>query len=378
MAHAYTPGLKVVEESVVKKERRLPLKGEVIVNLGDRVKAEDIVARTFLPGNVEMVNVVNKLGIEPSEIKASMLKKEGDLVKRDEIIAESKSFFGLFKSQCASPVTGVIESISNRTGQVTLREPAIPVEITAYIDGIIDEVIEKEGVIVKTVATFVQGIFGVGGEITGDLILVAKSPSEVLKADQITDVYKDKIIIGGSLVTSEVINKAIKIKAKGIIAGGIDDKDLKDFLGYDLGVAITGNEEKGITIVVTEGFGEISMADKTYALLKGHSGKKASINGATQIRAGVIRPEVIVPIAKKEEEIKKAEEEGESLGMVIGGPLRIIRQPHFGAQAKVVSLPVELQKMESETKVRVVEIELVGSGERLVLPRANVELIESL
>ncbi len=36
--------------------------------------------------------------------------------------------------------------------------------------------------------------------------------------------------------------------------------------------------------------------------------------------------------------------------------------------------PADLQKMESETMVRVLEIEL--DGERHLLPRANVELIE--
>ena len=32
-------------------------------------------------------------------------------------------------------------------------------------------------------------------------------------------------------------------------------------LGYDLGVAITGSERIGLTVVITEGFGEIAMSD---------------------------------------------------------------------------------------------------------------------
>ena len=34
MAHAYTPGLKVVETALVRKQRRLPLAGEVLVEKG--------------------------------------------------------------------------------------------------------------------------------------------------------------------------------------------------------------------------------------------------------------------------------------------------------------------------------------------------------
>jgi hypothetical protein len=41
------------------------------------------------------------------------------------------------------------------------------------------------------------------------------------------------------------------------------------------------------------------MAQRTFELLKSLTGKKTSINGATQIRAGVMRPELIVPVDKK-------------------------------------------------------------------------------
>ncbi len=51
-----------------------------------------------------------------------------------------------------------------------------------------------------------------------------------------------------------------------------------------------------ITLVITEGFGKMAMAHRTFDLLKSKQGMKASVNGATQIRAGVMRPEVIVPL----------------------------------------------------------------------------------
>ena len=49
MAHSYTPGLKVLQHSKVRKERRLPIKGELKVREGDAVKADDIVAKTNRP-----------------------------------------------------------------------------------------------------------------------------------------------------------------------------------------------------------------------------------------------------------------------------------------------------------------------------------------
>jgi hypothetical protein len=43
--------------------------------------------------------------------------------------------------------------------------------------------------------------------------------------------------------------------------------------------------------------------------------------------------------------------------------------------AKVVNLPVELQLVETESPVRIVEIEL-QDGRKVIVPRANVELFE--
>ena len=61
--------------------------------------------------------------------------------------------------------------------------------------------------------------------------------------------------------------------------------------------------------------------------------------------------------------------------MIPGTPVRIIRQPYFGAIGKVVSLPVELQQLESESHVRVLNVEL-DEGNIVTIPRANVEIIE--
>jgi hypothetical protein len=41
MAHAYTPGLRVAESAVLRRERRLPLKGEVLVQAEQSVRATD-------------------------------------------------------------------------------------------------------------------------------------------------------------------------------------------------------------------------------------------------------------------------------------------------------------------------------------------------
>jgi hypothetical protein len=374
LAHAYTPGVTVTAETRLIRERRLPLAGSVQARKGDRVKAEDVVARTELPGNVQTINIANILSLLPEDVESALTKPVGSVLQQGEVFAMSKSFFGLFKSRCKSPVNGTLESVSKITGQAIMREPPIPVEVHAYVDGVVVEEMPREGVKVETECSFIQGIFGIGGETWGELKLLVKRSDEPLDEKSLDASCKDQLVIGGSRVDVSFLNRAASLGVKGVVVGGIDDKDLREFLGYDLGVAITGSEEKGISLIITEGFGDMRMAERTFSLLRSLEGRKASMSGVTQIRAGVMRPEVIV--AKDGGKTHTEEKVFFSAsGMEIGSSIRAIREPYFGRLGKVVNLPPELRVLETEAKVRVLEVEF-ENGERAVLPRANVEMIE--
>lgn len=367
MGDAYTPGLTVTRSAIVRKQRRLPLAGDVLVEVGARVTATDVVARTELPGKVTLLNVATKLGVTAEELAEKLVVQPGDAVAKGAPIAKTTTF-KIFKSEVTSPVTGVLESVSNVTGMAVLREPPQPVEVHAYVDGTVVEVIAGEGVTVETRGALVQGIFGLAGERQAPIVIVASDREQLLDAAQLGPEHRGKIVVGGARATLAALRRAIELGIAGIVAGGFAYQDVKELLGYDVGVAVTGNEELATTLVVTEGFGDIAMARATFELLTSLEGQTASINGATQIRAGVIRPEIIVPGQFG------AGDEATAQGLEVGAPVRVIRAPHFGKIGTVTAMPVELVQMPTETKARVVEVDL--GGETLIIPRANVEVIE--
>ena len=385
MAMAYTPGLKRKETTLITKVRKLPISGEVLVKEGEKVSYDTEVARTSLPGKVNVVNLAYMLELEniagaheeqrkSLNLTKYLVKGVGEYCKKGDIIARRKTFFGMFQRECRLSCEGVIEHISDVTGQCLLREPPVPLSLNSFIPGTVTKVLPKEGVIIETQAALIQGIFGIGGETHGELMILRKSEDDALTENQITEECAGKIIVGGSIVDCQTLQKAVKLGVKGIIVGGMKDSDLASFLGYNIGVAITGEERMGLTVILTEGFGKMRMASKTFNLLKKFENKLACINGATQIRAGVIRPEIIIPL--KGDTKKESEEEDLYLeGLKSGLPVRIIGPPYFGALGFVVNLPVELQKVETESDVRVLEVEL-ENGDRVTVPRANIEMIE--
>lgn len=375
MAHAYTPGLRVTPRTSLRRDRRLSMKGDVLVGVGDAVRRDQIVARTELPGNVSTINLVNRLGITPEELPRYMLKAPGDSVETGEPLAETRPLIRWFKTTVKAESSGTVENISTVTGQIMLREPPLPVQVPAYVDGVVVEVLPEEGVVVETSGAFVQGIFGVGGECWGTLHLMAGSLGDPLEPSRITPDCRGKIVVATGLVSHAAIERAREVEAIGVIGAGVRDQDLRELLGFDLGVAITGSEDIGLTVILTEGFGEIAMARRTYDILEACDGREASISGATQIRAGVQRPEIIVPADGSVPDGGSASGVAHSEGMTEGDLLRVIRAPYFGRIGKVAELIADLRKVESGARVRVLEVEF-DDGSLAVVPRANVELIE--
>ena len=363
MAKSYTPGLKILNNAVIERERKLPLKGDINCKVDESVKNDTIVASTKLPGNIHMINIASQLNVDSNSIKDFLIVKINQVVKKDEIIAENKGLFGFFKTQVKSPIQGKISNISLTTGQIMISEPDIPIEVDAYIDGDIKNIIENEGVVIKSKGCLVQGIIGVGGEKNGELFFLE---------DDKSNNYNGKIVVIRGSIDKNKYDFLSNNGALGVVAGGFDYQSLSDILGYRLGVAITGTENISTTLVITEGFGDVEMSNKTYKLLKKHNSLNASINGATQIRAGVIRPEVIVPSINNKESIKNFDEN--DLVIKKGSNVRVIREPFFGKIGVVKQLPSEPYIIESETKARVAEVEF-ENNERKLVPRANLEII---
>jgi hypothetical protein len=303
-----------------------------------------------------------------------MLVREGDAVEVGQTIARSKGIFGFFQGEYQAKAAGTVESISGVTGQVILRGAPRPVQVLAFLTGTVIEVLPGEGCVIEADASYVQGIFGIGGEAYGKLRMACQSPVHDLTDEKITEDMRGQVVVGGARMTGGAIRRAIRVGAAAVISGGMDDQDLRDILGYDLGVAVTGSERVGTTVIITEGFGDIAMAERTFGLLQSRRGDPCAVNGATQIRPGVMRPEIVVPLAP-EELSEQAEPRHFAGTLAVGRPVRIIRDPHFGRLGEVAALPPEPTVLDSGSKARVLEVTL-RDGRQVTVPRANVELIE--
>jgi hypothetical protein len=84
----------------------------------------------------------------------------------------------------------------------------------------------------------------------------------------------------------------------------------------------------------------------------------------------VLRPEVVVP---HDDDPPGSEPTDGRLDLAIGTPIRVIREPYFGRLGIVLGLPSEPARIPSGAAVRVLQADL--DGERVIVPRANVEIL---
>src|SRR4051812_15362777 len=128
-----------------------------MVKQGDPVEHDTVVARAMLPGVLQTLKLAEKLGVEAKDVQSLFKLKEGDPIEKGQIVAETKGLFGMFKQTIAADHTGTVESVSEVTGNALIREPSIPVDVTAYIKGTVAEIIPSEGSIIETRCAMVQG-----------------------------------------------------------------------------------------------------------------------------------------------------------------------------------------------------------------------------
>ncbi|MDD5308513.1 MAG: hypothetical protein PHU25_14420 [Deltaproteobacteria bacterium] len=371
MARASIPGLLVSPRAMVRRRRVLPIRGEVLVEQGQSVGATDVVARALLPGEIHPVNVASVLGVPCAEVPSCMRVAAGESVRRGRLLAESRSFFGMFRQIVESPVDGILESVSKVTGQIMLRAAPKPLEITAYMPGRVASVIPGFGVEIEAEIAFVQGIFGVGGEQSGTLVRISDRPGEKVDADGILDVHRGAILAGGGRVTREALARLGAVGARGLVTSSMDAADLLELIGATRNLSVTGDEGLGFTLILTEGFGELPMAARTFDLLASLAGHTVSVSGATQIRAGVIRPDVsAAPLdsAPRSRDLSTSVEPG--------ARVRIVRGKAFGALGRVEGIPEAPRITGSGGRSLVLEIRLDDGG-LVEAPRSNVELIHA-
>jgi len=345
---------QVTPSTTVRRERMLPAPGDVLVRVGERVEPTQVVARADMPGDFRILHVAHALGVPISRVKRCLRVNLGDEVQRGQVLARRGR---LSASAVKSPIDGSVTAIGG--GRILIEAPYTPFELRASIDGTVSHVLERHGVVIEMTGAVVQGAWGAGGESLGVLRCMAKSPDEPLQAKAIDPSCHGMILVGGSGVSDAALKRAQELQVRGIVVGGL------------LPELISQVEPLPFPVVVTECIGGVPMSAPIFRLLTAYDGQEASISGRTQLRWGIVRPEIVIPLPADTSPPAQAQP---GAPLTVGARVRLVRAPYLGVAGTVVALPAHAHPIETGARVHGAQVD-IGQGAPVFVPLANLEVL---
>ena len=352
----YPPEIRVIPLTLIRRERLLPVSGKIMVKVGDRVQAPQVVAQTDVTGDVRIVNIARMLRVPPARAARFLKVTEGDDIKAGGLLASRGVLGG---ARATSPVDGFIRRIDKSAGRVLIQVVAKPLELSAYLPGTVTDILGAQGVAIEATGALIQGTVGFGGESFGVLHVVANDPADVLRAKSIDVAAHGAIIVGGAWIDESALQIAQQLQARGIIAGSLEGRLLEMARSLPF------------PIILTEGLGKTSMARPIFRLLQGQSGREAAISGITRTRWGMTRPEIIIPLPA---ETRPAAPPDMGSLLTLNLRVRVVRGSHQGEVGPVITLYDQPRQIESGARVYGAEVNLDPSG-KIFVPLTNLEIL---
>lgn len=351
----YPPETRVLPLTMIRRERVLPMPGKVLVEPGDRVQPSQTVAQAEVSGEVSVVNVAHLLRVPAAKAYKHIKVREGADVTMNTVIASK----GLTAAgRVKSPANGFVYRIDKSTGRVLIKVVSRPLELSAYLAGTVSTVMAGHGVVIETTGALIQAALGFGYESFGVLQVVSKRATDPLKARAIDITMTGAIIVGGAWFDETVLDQAIQMKVRGLIAGSMD------------GGLLEAARNASFPILLTEGLGHVAMAAPIFKLLRSNVGREASISALTRTRWGVQRPEIVIPLPSD----SKLEPPAFGVPLAVGVRVRVLRGSRQGKVGQVTALPELPQQIETGAKVHCAEVDLGGDDGRTLVPFANLEI----
>ncbi len=383
--------LRIAENVTIRKVRRFPLSGEVVVREGDLVKPDTLLGYESAEEKLHLI----KLDVSDQRLISVVVRQQGDSVKKGETIALNTYAMGLGLTEYCTPVDGTIVSIDTMTGLVQIREHPAPLK--ALLPGRIVSVLNSESVVIETQGAYVEGAYGGGMPCGGMLAIVSKSAGAVMNPAEITPQLEGKIAVIGAECRHDHLMAALRARASGVIAGGGDLEALRSF--QEFVYSLTREEYEArfgtsrdfrnvweeddytphLSVVLTEGFGSIEIREGVFDLLRNREGRYAFLDIPGKYSEYGEPPQIIVPLPEGAgDSSRKPEtpglEQGAYCRIESGSRVRLVGGIRLGKTGTVRSAGVTAFTLVTGQSVPAVEI-LFDDGSVATIPRGNIEAI---
>jgi len=352
----YLPQTVISPLTVVRKERRLPGRGDILVREGDRVEPVQVIGRAMVPGEFRIVNLAQMLGVPRRAVRRYLKVKPGQEVRQGDVLAARG---GLVRRVCRAPIAGTVTGIGG--GRLIIEAPPQVVEVRAGYPGVVRRVLREEGVVIQVAGALIQCAWGNQQEGFGVLRLLADSREKPLRVRMIDASCRGTVLIGGILADGDALDQAIEMQVRGMIVGGVAPELLEKAA------------QAPFPILATEGPGSVPMSPRCFQLLSTYNGREAVLDGRFAGGRSVLRPEIIVPLPA---EPGTGPLELPDAPLKVGDTVRVTRLPYAGQIGTVMAF-VHAGRLTAGSHLPVVKVKVPEEEIPLTVPVFNLEVIRS-
>lgn len=359
MSRQYYPSqTHVLPLNIIRRQRTLPWRGEVVAGTRQEVGPSDVVARAGRPKPPLIYDVATKLGMARDEAERCMKRRPGDPIAQGDVIAECKT--GLWGTRrVVSPTDGRVLSV--KAGRLIVEPEPDLYELRALISGVVVSITPGSGVIIETPGALVQGVWGSGKEGYGELQVGVDDPGAVMDPDQIDSSYHGTVLVCGATLTTELVERAQELQVRGLVVGAVPAK-LQGYLSHQV-----------VPVIATEGMGRIPISSAIFDLLQANLGRQAMLLAVLPARWQRPRPEIIIPLpASTPLELPPVA----GTALAPGLRVRIRRGSLWGAVGTVQTVHDEPRSVASGIRFPGADIAL-DSGTVTFVPYVNLDLLEN-
>jgi hypothetical protein len=339
--------------SEIRRERRLPVPGDVLVNEGQKVEPLDVIAEAELPDQIHMVDIAAGLDVDVLDVKHFLVRQPGEILYEDDVIAQVE---GAIPRLVRTPIAGKFAALHR--GKAVLQVGYETLKVQAGIDGVVQSVIPEFGAILVTSGLLLQGVWGNGRMGAGELHILEGSWLTPLDDEMISEVETRQVVAAGQCLDGGVLDNLAGREIAGLIVeslapGRISEATMLPF-----------------PIIVLQGFGMLRPAPFILELLQPHTGQMTCVHGGMGDRLSGERPEVILSLPEGTQ-VEALDRRAE---LRIGQRVRVFSGEKLGQVGKVKALSEELKTFTSGLQLPAAEVQL-SDGQQITVPQQNLVIL---
>jgi hypothetical protein len=331
----------------------MPSAGRIIARRGQQVSPSDVVAEVVLRPEHLLLDIGLGLGLSPKDADHYIQRRAGDEVGEGDVIAGP---VGIGRRVVRAPKSGTVVVAGG--GQVLLELEGQISQLKSGYSGIVSDIIGDRGVVVESVGSLIQCVWGNGKVNFGLLNILAHNPEDIVTPEMMEVNLRGSVIVGGYCDSEKVFQSAEELPIRGMILASMDSSlvDVAKTMDYP--------------IVLVEGFGKLSMNPEAFKILASSALREAAVIAESWDRLVNTRPEIVITLP----EGSLPEIPTEVISLAVGQTVRVVSPPYKSMLGTIASLQQGLSVMPSGLRMQTAGVRLLN-GDTIQVPISNLEII---